>query len=157
MHFPRMVLNRRSAQDCRFRLAPALLAASVWLSAGCGGPAAPYTIVATGGNITYEDGTPIPASITVRFVPQFAPVNPREHPRPAIAEVDAAGNFTSLTTWKYDDGIIPGTHKVQILSPLGQPLPARMLAPEYADAVNTPLTIEVKGDGSPIQLRVPKP
>jgi hypothetical protein len=71
--------------------------------------------------------------------------------------VGTDGKFISLTTWQFNDGIIPGQHKVQIVSAEGRVLPTKVLSPKYADDRRTPLLVEVKDDGEPIELRVPKP
>jgi hypothetical protein len=149
------------------RFAPRLLVRSIQtglivggllLVGGCGNRyRPPYEIVSAAGSILYADGTPLPVPVSVQFWPQMEPVNPKEYPRPATAIVGPDGKFTSLTTWQFNDGIIPGKHKVQVLSSEGRVLPARILAPEYADNQHTPLLIEVKGDGTPVAVTVPKP
>src|SRR5688500_10145254 len=66
----------------------------------------PYDMVDVAGTVKYEDGSLIPAdSILVKFSPQAAPLDPKTHPRPAIASVNVSdGTFAFATTHKHADG-----------------------------------------------------
>ena len=84
------------------------------LTVGCGS-GSPYSYVKTPGKISYDDGTPIPSgSIRLQFAAQDAPAVEGSHPRPAIANVNAQGEFDCVTSYKYGDGLIRGKHKVAI-------------------------------------------
>jgi hypothetical protein len=134
-----------------------ILGIATLLVAGCSANRSPYEIVQRAGRITYEDGSPIPGEIIVKFLPQRAAINAKEHPKPATAEVGADGQFLSLTTWKYNDGIIPGKHKVVVLSAPNSPAAAQAVDREYGSEETTPLTIEVLDDSAPIDIKISRP
>ncbi len=105
----------------------------------------------------YEDGTPIVAPrVRVQFLPQIPPVNAKEHPHPGSAELQPDGTFANVTTWKYADGVIAGPQKVMVQALDTRSQPTGALDPIYGSA-KTPLTLEVKPDMGPIELKLPKP
>jgi hypothetical protein len=132
-----------------------------WLLAvpvGCGSDV-PYELVPVSGQVTYKDGTPIPAErIDVLFNPQVEPIDSRTHPRQGAALVEGSdGTFSEATTWSYGDGVIAGRSKVTIFAygPNEEPLP--VVPPKYANTATTPLEVEVGGSSNHFELTVEKP
>lgn len=127
---------------------------------GCG-DGRPYRVTPVRGSIAYEDGSLIPAEgITLRFESQEPPVNPKEHPRPGLVEVDvSSGEFGAPTTYDYQDGVVRGRHKVLVQvtgAQPGAPTSGQALIPKgYGSAASTPL--EVSSGDSPFEFRIPKP
>jgi hypothetical protein len=121
---------------------------------GCGS-SSPYDYVQVDGKLSYEDGTPIPASsIRLQFAAQEAPAIEGAQPRPGVANVDAQGEFPCVTSYKYGDGLIPGKHKVAIQQATAQD--GKLLVPkEYTSIATTPLEIDT--DEAPLHIKVPKP
>src|SRR5436853_7492179 len=96
------------------RIAPILLLLILGFALGCGS-GSPFHYVKVKGKVTYEDGSPIPGNgLRIRFFPLDAPKVENAVPRPAYARFDDQGNFDSVTSYKYGDGLIPGKHKVAI-------------------------------------------
>lgn len=121
---------------------------------GCGSQS-PFDYVKASGKLTYEDGTPIPAkSIRLQFAAQDAPQIEGAHPRPAIANVNEAGEFDCVTSYKYGDGLIPGKHKVSVEQATDKA--GQLLVPkEYASIGTTPLVVDTAD--APLEIKVPKP
>ncbi len=135
------------------RLIPFTLLPVVLLGAtfGCGS-GSPYTYQKVEGRISYEDGTPLPGSVVLRFVAQDAPTVAGAVPRPAMANADAQGRFDCVTSYKYGDGLIKGKHKVAIeVSPDAKPIVPK----EYTNAATSPLIIDTAN--TPLEIKVPKP
>jgi len=133
----------------------AYLAAAILLSPGCGS-GGPFEYMPVQGKLSYEDGSPIPAagSIALQFESLDAKPVGEMHPRPAMASVDSQGVFTSATSLKYADGLIPGKHKVALH--YATDAKGELLVPkEYTHLGTTPLVIDT-GDGN-IEIKVPKP
>jgi len=105
------------------------------------------------GSIRYDDGSPIPANgIELRFSALDAPKRENAFPRPAVARINADGQFDCVTSYKYGDGLVPGRHKVAI--DLGS-APNPVVPKEYTSIATTPL--EVDTQNSPFEIKVPKP
>ncbi|MEX2091118.1 MAG: hypothetical protein WD971_00500 [Pirellulales bacterium] len=123
-------------------------------SVGCGG-GGPFDYVPISGTVTYEDGTNIPlSSMRLLFSPLDAPEVAGAHPRRAMANVSADGAFDCVTSYKYGDGLIPGSHKVVIEAAAA--LNGRPLIPAAcASEVTTPLVIDTAD--APLHIKVPKP
>ncbi|MBX3427225.1 MAG: hypothetical protein KF688_16220 [Pirellulales bacterium] len=121
---------------------------------GCG-PQAPFQYIPVSGRLTYEDGQPIPASgIRLGFAVQDVEPRNGAHPRPAEAVVNAAGDFSSATSYRPGDGLIPGKHKVAIY--YATDAQGKLLVPkDYAHASTTPLVVST--DVLPIEIKVPRP
>lgn len=115
----------------------------------------PFDYVPVSGRLTYEDGTPIPASgIRLGFAAEDATPRNGAHPRPAEAVVDADGNFASVTSYRPRDGLMPGRHKVAVYH--AEDAKGKLLIPkEYSHALTTPLVIDTAD--APLQIKVPKP
>jgi hypothetical protein len=115
--------------------------------AGCGGE--PFKLVPVAGKVTYADGSLIPGDqILIRFVPEPPAADAKLVPPAATGEVNPQdGTFEGLTTHKYLDGVVPGTHKVTVVAmktgPDGTLAPSRAVPEKYQDAATTPLTWEV--------------
>jgi len=124
------------------------------VSVGCGSRS-PYSYVKASGKLAYEDGSPIPSrSIRLQFAAQDAPTVEGAHPRPAVANVNEQGEFDCVTSYKYGDGLIPGTHKVAIEQAVDQK--GQLLVPkEYTSIATTPLVIDTAD--APFEIKVPKP
>jgi predicted small lipoprotein YifL len=132
----------------------ALLAFALTGLTGCGS-SGPYKYVPASGKITYEDGTPIPlGSMRLLFVAIDAPPIDGAYPRPAMAHVDASGEFAAVTSYKHGDGLIPGRHKVVIQAPTeseGRPVIPKSCISE----ATTPLVVDTAD--VPLVIKVPKP
>jgi hypothetical protein len=132
-------------------LMPSLL---VTCAAGCGS-GSPFRYVKASGKVTYEDGSPIPLKgMRLRFAALEAPKAENAVPRPAFARVAEDGTFESVTSYKPDDGLIPGKHKVAIETGggIGSKVP---VAQEYQSISTTPLVVDTAD--APFDIKVPKP
>lgn len=125
------------------------------LTCGCNQDGSPFDYTPVSGRITYEDGTPIPASgMRLGFVVQDVSPEGEAYPRPADAVVDAQGNFPRVTSYKYGDGLIPGKHKVTLY--YATDAKGDLLVPkEYTQPGTTPL--EITTDQLPLEIKVPRP
>jgi hypothetical protein len=125
------------------------------LFAGCGA-GEPFRYVPVSGKVVYEDGSPIPVDgLTLTFYSQTPPVDAKTYPRPGEALVDkATGTLSSVTTHKFNDGLVRGKHKV-VLTMSGTQIPPSVVPPEYGDRAKTPL--EVDTANQPFLLKVQKP
>lgn len=117
---------------------------------GCDGN--PFSQVPISGTVTYEDGTPIPAKmLKLWFTCLEPPKDARTHPRPASAPVDlATGTIGQATTYRYEDGVIRGRHRVHL-----DLEPANLVPRDYTSAATTPL--EVDTGQLPFAIKIPKP
>ena len=128
-----------------------LIACSVNL--GCGS-SSPFDYVPVSGTVKYEDGSSIPGGCRLVFTAQdVAPVG-NAHPRPAMAYVDANGNFDCVTSYKYRNGLIPGKHKV-VIQAAADRATKPVVPKEYSSAQKTPLVIDT--EDAPLEIKVPKP
>lgn len=157
--FPDLVLRRRkratlvsAAVSRRGTLAFGLLAASLGCWSGT-----PYPLVKIEGSVTYEDGEVIPADgLELRFVPQAPPRDPRIPPKPATVYVNAAtGEFSTATTYRHDDGVIRGEHRVMVRATSGDRPDSGLVPSEYGRADTTPLVVDTRD--SPLRLTVMRP
>lgn len=121
---------------------------------GCG-DSGPFKYIPVSGRLTYEDGTPLPAGgIRLGFKTLDAQPVGNAFPRPAEAVVDAQGNFASVTSYKPNDGLIPGKHKVTLYYATDKQ--GKLLVPkDYADPSTTPLIIDTAS--LPLEIKVPRP
>jgi hypothetical protein len=120
---------------------------------GCGSRG-PFKYVRVSGKVSYEDGSPIPGGCKATFISQDAAPVGNAYPRQGIANVNAEGEFESVTSYKYADGLVPGKHKVVIQAANerdGKPVVPK----EYANVETTPLVIDTAN--SPLDIKVPKP
>lgn len=130
--------------------------AAAAVAIGCSG-GAPYEMIDVAGTVKYEDGSLIAAdSIMVKFSPQAAPVDPKTHPRPAIASVDVSdGTFAFATTHKHADGIVAGKHKVLVIAYGKNGKGTDVVPKAYEHPTTTP--VELDAGDSPFEIRVQKP
>lgn len=135
------------------RYRPWLWLVAALILAGCGS-AGPFDYTAVRGKVTYEDGSAIPGGFRLVFIAVDVPPVGLAHPRPAMANVDANGEFDCVTSYKYCDGLIPGKHKVVIQAAMEQQ--TKPIVPkEYMSELTTPLIIDT--NDSPLHIKVPKP
>lgn len=118
----------------------ALLIAILANSVGCG-PSNAYRTVKVEGTVTFEDGSST-QGLQLMFYPQTAPIDPKTHPRPGIANLDANGAIVQVTTYDLGDGVIPGKHKVVVRSDGSGKASTRNIPKEYRSAKNTPIEID---------------
>ncbi len=124
---------------------------------GCG-DGEPYQCVPVSGRVTYEDGSVIPAPvIKVIFVPQAPPRDVKTHPSRGLTTVDAStGEFSEVTTYRFNDGVIRGQHKVLVYGLAGNETAASGDIPhEYGDPDQTPFVVDTSD--SPFHLKVRRP
>jgi hypothetical protein len=126
---------------------------------GCGGE--PFSLVPVAGKVTYTDGSLIPGDqILVRFIPEQTPTSGATVAPAALGEVNPQnGTFEGVTTHKYCDGTVPGTHKVTVVAlkngPDGIPVPSKAVPEKYQNVESTPLRWEVVA-GKPAELKIEK-
>jgi hypothetical protein len=127
----------------------------VFLSTGCGGSGSPYDYVPVSGKVTYEDGTPLPiGGFVIKFFALDAPQVAGASPRLGQADVGADGSFSSVTSYKPADGIIPGKHRVSFLYANNKA--GKSLVPmEYTIPKESPLIVDTAS--LPLEVKVPKP
>lgn len=143
----------RSRGPRRFWIAAVLWIACGALS-GCGSDS-PFDYVPVTGQVTYEDGSPIPiGGMQLRFSALDAPQVENAFPRPAVASVNGQGAFDCATSYKYGDGLIPGRHKVAI--EIGAGPGGKALVPKECTSVTT-TPLEIDTANLPLVIKVPKP
>ena len=122
---------------------------------GCSGSGSPYDYVPVSGKVTYEDGTPLPTGgYSIKFFAMDAPQVAGASPRMGEAAVDAEGNFSAATSYKFGDGLIPGQHRVSFL--YANDKDGKSLVPnEYTVPKDSPLIVDTAN--LPLEIKVPKP
>ena len=146
----RMPNHRTPAQI--YRLSCVFVLSSILLG-GCG-ESTPYGLTKVSGTITYQDGTLIPAeTLLLQFQPQAAAIDSKTHPRPGQSYVDTkTGKFEIITTYKYDDGLIRGDHKVVVVIPsreiefrsLNKKDSKSVVPKEFTSSKTTPLMVNTE-------------
>ncbi|HEX5472683.1 MAG TPA: hypothetical protein VFW73_12405 [Lacipirellulaceae bacterium] len=133
-----------------------LLALAVAFSVGCGSRN-PWSPIPVTGKVCYEDGSVIPVkSMKLYFSPQTPPKDPKTYPREGAAIVDVAtGLIQSVTTYKFNDGLIPGKHKVMVVAYDGERTLSRKVPKQCASFSTTPIVIDTAA--LPLEIKVPKP
>jgi hypothetical protein len=127
------------------------------LLAGCGQKADPFSYVKVSGKVCYEDGTPLPMEVRVTFYPQSGSIDLKTHPRPGRTTTDkTTGALGIITSNHYDDGLVPGRHKVILLDGQRRLLPPSIAAPEYGDPDRTPLEVDTAKLPFEIKVKTPK-
>jgi hypothetical protein len=137
-----------------------ILAARTWVISsfiavvfftGCGSQS-PFEYIPVSGKVTYEDGSPVTVG-KVFFVPD-APPKDGMHPRTATADLNADGTFSSVTSYKPGDGLVPGKHKVAIM--FAEDANGKLLvAKDYTSFATSPLVVDTAD--APFEIKVPKP
>lgn len=137
-----------------YRLAVAGLVVLVCLT-GCGG-SGPFEYIPVTGQITYEDGSVIPAKSWRVIFTALDHNDPNVRPRPATASIDpATGKFDSATSYKYGDGLVPGKHRVALAALDASGKELKLFPKEYGDTRESPLIIDTAN--LPLEIKVPKP
>ena len=134
-------------------LAVALLTVAV---EGCGGSATPFEAVPVSGKVVYDDGSPIPVPGMELSFHSMTPPKDGFYPRVGAANVGGDGSFAMVTSHKYADGLLPGKHKVVIISREGGQL-TKKIPKECAVLSSTPIEVEVTESGQFLEIKVPKP
>ncbi|MGL4512475.1 MAG: hypothetical protein ACRCT8_05235 [Lacipirellulaceae bacterium] len=129
---------------------------AVWVAMLCGitagcGSGSPFDYVKASGRVVYEDGQPLPMGKVV-FASEAPPVG-NAHPRPGSAPIGADGTFASVTSYKPDDGLVPGNHKVAIMFAVDEQ-GNHLVPPQYRSIDTTP--IEVDTADTPFEIKVPR-
>ena len=127
-------------------------------AAGCGG-GNPFDMVRVTGKVTYEDGTLIPAArLEVRFNPLAKPIDKKTYPKLGAAEVNTTdGTFSGTTTWKYNDGVVAGPHKVTVIGYDEQGNRSGAVPEIYRNPHTTPQEVEVSRRSRHFEFKLPKP
>lgn len=135
---------------------PRSLAASAALLVLCLGCSdGPFDIVSVSGDVLYEDGEPLPlGEYQIKFVPRVESPDGKSHARVATGIVGADGAIQSVTSYKYNDGLVVGEHAVY-LKLAGGPN-AKSAPAEYLTSKTTPLSIDVSSSRR-LEIRIPRP
>lgn len=150
-----MLENRKAALGSpRMRMANVTFAVCMGFIVGCGASDTPFGIVEVEGKVTYEDGSPIPG-VSVQFVPQTPPLDPKTVPRPGVAGIADDGTIEQVTTYKYADGLVPGKHKVIVKSKTGNGQRTDAVDARYSSSDTTPLMVDTAEQ--PFDIKVEKP
>jgi hypothetical protein len=134
------------------------IALFVGMLVGCGnGTSNPWTPVPVSGKITYEDGSLVQAkSVRLIFLPLAPPIDSKTVPRQGIGGLNTAdGTFGSPTTYKPNDGVIPGKFKLVISATDGERALSKKVPKEYASGATTP--IELDTANTPFEIKIKKP
>jgi hypothetical protein len=125
----------------------------------------PFAFVSRPGKVTYEDGSKIPApEIKLVFIPQTPPnsgdpkmVAPKGRVKLEADNSDGM-SFESETSHDFNDGLVPGKHKVQVL-PLDEKdnVIHGLVPPEYEDADRTPIIVDTESPELIIKVKKPAP
>ena len=133
---------------------------------GCG-EGDPFPLEQITGKVTYSDGSLIKAG-TIQIICKSMDVESvkGKSPRGAKGKLDPeTGEFSALTTWKANDGVICGRNKVAIvpmeygkgIDQMGRPA-RNLLAQKYFKTSTTDLEIDVVSGGeNHFELTVEKP
>ncbi len=121
---------------------------------GCG-DGTPFQYIPVEGQLTYEDGSTIPAGgMRLQFVTLDVKPKKGAFPRPATTGVGSQGRFENVTSYKYGDGLVPGKHKVAIFYATDKK--GNLLVPKECTHVSTtPLIVDTAS--LPLEIKVPKP
>lgn len=151
MHSDRLLPSRTALLNRAALVVLILIGAS-----GCGGDN-PFDMIPISGKVTYEDGSPIPATrITVIFVPQVAPLDAKTYASPGQANVDVeTGEFHSMTTRTPGDGAAIGRHKVQIMAMGDDLAPSPAVPLRYRDPTTSDIPeVEVGPDSTYFEIKI---
>jgi hypothetical protein len=148
-----------SCSDVRFLFAvtvPFLIASIT----GCGSKV-PFDFVPVHGKLTYDDGSLIQAdSILVTFNPILNEKGKMVRPGGQTNVNVSDGTFAGVSSYRKDDGVAVGRHKVVVVSfrkgPNGMSVPSDAVPSAYRNASTTPLEIEVESVSQFLDLKVSK-
>lgn len=128
---------------------------------GCGSNV-PFDFVPVQGKVTYDDGSLIKAdSVLVMFSPIAADPTAKMVPPGGQTYANVAdGTFSAISSYRPNDGLAVGRHKVVVISfkngPNGNPAPSPAVPEIYRKTTTTPLEIEVNSPNQNIELKVSK-
>ena len=129
---------------------------------GCGNDL-PYSIVPVHGSVTYEDGSNIPADILMlAFEPTGFESGEGMVPPAGQAEVDvSSGAFKSVSSYRTNDGLAVGRHRVLVAAFSGgendRRVPSPAVPSEYSQISTTPIEVEITGANQELEIKVAKP
>jgi hypothetical protein len=148
------VNSDRSSLESGVMLKRFMVITTFTLLLGCSNNS-PFEYIAVQGQLTYEDGSTIPAKgIRLQFITIDVKPHKGAHPRPATTQLNSQGHFDSVTSYKYGDGLVPGRHKVAIFYATDKN--GKLLVPKaYTHAATTPLIVDTAD--TPLKIKVPKP
>jgi hypothetical protein len=134
--------------------APAIFFTLLTVCGGCS-DGNPFEYVPVSGQLTYEDGSLIPAGgMRLQFEPLDVTPIDGMYPRPASTGLDAEGRFAEVTSYKFGDGLMPGRHKVAIAYATDKA--GKLLVPQSCTHLSTtPLVADTAE--LPLKILVPKP
>ncbi len=138
-----------------WRIGCFVLFGSLLFFSGCGSDV-PFGIVPVHGTVTYEDGSLIPADeITIIFNPVNPPREGKMVAPGGRTSVDVSdGTFKSVTSYRPNDGVVLGRHKVVIIS--SKKGSGALVAAIYRKSSTTPLEVEVSASGQFLEIKVSK-
>jgi hypothetical protein len=125
---------------------------------GCGANV-PFSIVPVHGKIAYEDGSLISAdSILVTFYPILSGEKGKIVPPGGRTNVNVqAGTFSAVSSYRNNDGLAIGRHKVMVASyKKGSSAPTSAVPAIYGSETTTPLEIEVESSNQLLDLKISK-
>jgi hypothetical protein len=141
------------------RFSSALVVGLSCFAGVCGCSKVPFSIVPVHGKVVYEDGSLIPAdSILVTFYPILSGEKSKTVPPGGRTNVNVAdGTFSAVSSYRKDDGLAIGRHKVMVTSyKKGSSAPTTAAPPIYGNETTTPLEIEVESSGQFLDLKISK-
>ncbi len=122
---------------------------------GCGN-ANPYATIPVTGVVKYVDGSLIPAQrITLKFISEQPPLDPKTHPRPGLGEVNVEDGSFVVSTYDFDDGLIRGKHRVTVMSVDGRGLPSSEVPRRYHLPETSGLVVDT--EKLPFELLIENP
>lgn len=130
-------------------------------SLGCGSDV-PFDIVPVHGKLTYEDGSLIPADdITVIFNPVDPPRDGKMVAPGGRTNLNVAdGTFSSVTSYRPNDGVLLGQHKIVVIASKnnasGRPGSGNLIAAKYRKQATTPLEMEITSADQFLEIKVSK-
>ncbi len=143
----------------RASIAGAVCLVALLSLAGCGGSGDPFAYVQAKGSVKFADGTPVNAPLVrLIFIPQdFKQPDEKTFPPKGNADVSSDGTFDTITSHKPGDGLLPGKHKVLVLTQdkMGMPL-QNIVPPAYSDPAKTPVLVDTANPDS-FNIKVEKP
>jgi hypothetical protein len=145
----------------RDRVCVVCLLTSLFVVHGCSSDM-PFDLLPVEGKVTYDDGSLIEAHSVLLT---FNPVNP-ERSKKLVAPGGQTylkmedGTFSGVTSRKPNDGIVPGRHKVVLVSfkegANGFPTPSNAIPAIYRKVATTPVEVQVESSNQFIEIKVSK-
>ena len=139
-----------------------MLVLLAFASSGCGNNL-PYSIVPVHGSVTYEDGSKIPADILmIAFEPADFESGKGMVPPAGQTEVDVStGAFDSVSSYRSNDGLAMGRHRVLIAAfssgKNGRRIPIPAVPSNYSQVATTPIEVEITEANQELEIKVTKP